>query len=71
MDDLTLTYLRSGEHYERGVFVRCAPGQDSHGMVEWAHDMAQDIMRSHKPAVPEDRLEEVRRYVRKRQTLER
>jgi trimethylamine--corrinoid protein Co-methyltransferase len=66
MDDLTLKYLRSGEHYDGGLFVRCAPAQDAQGMVEWAHDMAQDIVRSHKPAVPEDRLEEVRRYVKKR-----
>jgi trimethylamine--corrinoid protein Co-methyltransferase len=66
MDDLTLKYLRLEEHYERGSFVRCAPAQDRQGMVEWAHDMVQNIIRSHQPAVPEDRLEEVRRYVRKR-----
>lgn len=63
MDPLTLKYLRSDEHFFAPCFEQCAGTRDEKTMAERAHERAEDLMATHKPAVPEDRLEEVRRYV--------
>ena len=64
-DTLTLKYLRSEEHFYASSFEQCAGTQDVKTMAERAHGRAQQLINSHTPAVPEDRLEEVHRYVRK------
>ncbi len=63
MDDLTLKYMRSGEHYEGDLIPVFAPGEDDKSAQERAHERAEEIIASHKPAVPEDRVKELRRYV--------
>ena len=62
-DDLTLKYLRSDEHAYPPCFEQCAGTRDEKGMVDRAREMAEDLIASHQPAVPGDRLEEVHRYV--------
>jgi trimethylamine--corrinoid protein Co-methyltransferase len=62
-DPLTLKYLRTNEHFYASCYERCAGGQDLKGMAQRAHERAEDLMASHTPAVPEARVEEVRRYV--------
>ena len=64
-DDLTLKYLRSDEHFYASSFEQCAGTKDVKTMAERAHERAEDLIASHKPAVPENRLEDVRRYVEK------
>lgn len=63
MDDLTLKYMRSGEHYEGSLIPVFAPGKDDEPALDRVHARVEDIIASHKPAVPEDRLAELRRYV--------
>jgi len=63
MDPLTLKYLRSDEHFFAPCFELCAGTEDKATMAERAHERAEDLIASHQPAVPEDRLEEVHRYV--------
>lgn len=62
-DDLTLKYLRSGEHTYPPSFEQCAGTRDEKNMTNRARERAEDLIASHKPTVPEDRLEEVHRYV--------
>jgi trimethylamine--corrinoid protein Co-methyltransferase len=62
-DPLTLKYLRSDEHFFPSSYERCAGGQDVKTMAQRAHERAEDLIANHKPAVPQDRLQEVRRYV--------
>jgi len=62
-DPLTLKYLRSDEHFFPPSMERCAGGADVKTMAERAQERAEDLIASHKPAVPGDRLDEVRRYV--------
>jgi trimethylamine--corrinoid protein Co-methyltransferase len=62
-DPLTLKYLRSDEHVFASCLERCAGGQDVKTMVQRAHERAEDLIASHVPAVPQDRVEQVRRYV--------
>ena len=64
-DDLTLKYLRSDEHFYATCFEQCAGTRDSKIMAERAREKAEDLMTEHKPAVPENRLDDVRRYVEK------
>ena len=63
MDPLTLRYLRSDEHFYAPCFEQCVGTRDEKTMAQRAHERAEDLMASHEPAVPEDRLEEVHRYV--------
>ena len=63
MDPLTLRYLRSDEHFYAGCFEQCAGTKDEKTMAQRAHERAEELIASHKPAVPENRLEEVHRYV--------
>ncbi len=62
-DRLTLKYLRSDEHFYAPCFEQCAPARDKQTMAERAHERAEDLIASHEPAVPQDRLDDVRRYV--------
>jgi len=62
-DELTLRYLRSGEHYEDSLIPVFAPGTDDKSALERVHERAEEIIASHKPAVPQQRVEELRRYV--------
>jgi len=62
-DALTLKYLRTAEHFYASCYERCAGGQDVKSMAERAHEKAEALIASHKPAVPEERVEEVHRYV--------
>ena len=62
-DSLTLQYLRSGEHFYAPCFEQCVGTQDKETMAQRAYERAEDLIASHEPAVPGDRLEEVHRYV--------
>ena len=62
-DPLTLKYLRSGEHFLASCFDLCVSARDEKTMAERAHERAEELIASHTPAVPEDRLDEVHRYV--------
>ena len=64
-DPLTLKHLRAGEHFFPASFEVCPGTQDTSTMAARAHERAEDLIASHRPAVPEDRLEEVRKYVEK------
>ena len=63
MDDLTLKYMRSGEHYVGDLIPVFAPGKDDEPALDRVHARVENIIASHKPAVPEDRVAELRRYV--------
>ena len=62
-DPLTLKYLRSDEHFYAPCFEMCPGTKDVKTMEQRAQERAEDLIRTHKPAVPPDRLEQVRRYV--------
>ena len=64
-DPLTLKYLRSGEHFFPPSFEVCPGTADVSTMAARAHERAEDLIASHCPAVPEDRLEDVQKYVAK------
>lgn len=55
----TLTHLRTGEHYYGGMFVR--EGESDRTMRKRAHECVQNIVRTHRPNVPEKRKEALRR----------
>ena len=62
-EQLTLDNLRSGEHDFAPTFEVCEGTRDRTTMAEHAHERAEQLMAPHQPAVPADRLEQVRRYV--------
>ena len=62
-DPLTLKYLRSDEHFYASSFEQCAGTRDKKTMAEGAQERAEELIASHKPDVPEERLEEVRKYI--------
>ena len=62
-DSLTLQYLRSDEHFHASSFEQCVGARDEKTMAQRAHERAEELMASHEPAVPGDRLDEVHRYV--------
>jgi trimethylamine--corrinoid protein Co-methyltransferase len=62
-DELTLKYLRSDEHFFASSFEQCAGAADLTTMVERAQQRAEQLMATHRPAVPAERLAEVARYV--------
>lgn len=64
-DALTLKYLRSNEHFYASCFEQCAGTRDIKTMAERAYERAENLMSHHEPDVPENRLEDVRRYVEK------
>jgi trimethylamine--corrinoid protein Co-methyltransferase len=66
-DDLTLKYMRSGEHYEGRLLLPFAPGKDTQLALDRAHARVEEIIASHKPAVPEDRVAELNRYVEEKE----
>jgi len=63
MDPLTLKYLRSDEHFYAPCFEMCPGTEDKKTMEERAYERVEELFNSHQPAVPEDRVEEVHRYV--------
>ncbi len=67
-DSLTLRYLRSDEHFYASSFEQCVGTRDEKTMAQRARERAEELMASHKPAVPQDRLEEVRKYVERELT---
>jgi trimethylamine:corrinoid methyltransferase-like protein len=62
-DKLTLKYLRSDEHFFAGCFEQCAATRDEKNMAQRGWERAEELIASHQPAVPQDRLDEVHRYV--------
>jgi trimethylamine---corrinoid protein Co-methyltransferase len=62
-DESTVRWLRSGEHFQTPDFVYCQSGMDEGTLLENLHERAEQMIREHRPAVPEDRLERVRRYL--------
>ncbi len=67
MDDLTLKHMRTDEHYESDLLPVFAPGKDDDLALDLAHARAEDLIASHTPQVPDDRLAELRRYVEERE----
>ncbi len=65
-DDLTLKYLRSDEHFSGNLYVRPTSNKETQTMLKRAHERVEELIQHHKPKVPEDRLEEVERYISKR-----
>lgn len=64
MDEHTLRWMRTGEHYHSDLVNREGPrGAD---MVTRAHDKVQRLLSSHQPTVPADVVEEINRYVAER-----
>ena len=60
---LTLKHLRTDENFYASSYEVCAGGGDVKTMLDRAHERAEDLIASHKPAVNETRVDEVRRYV--------
>lgn len=65
-DDLTLKYLKTGEHYISDLVEIYAPGWDKKTMIDKVHEQVEEIIATHKPKVNEARLEKVREYIQKR-----
>ena len=64
-DDLTLKYLHSDEHFSGNLYVRPTAAKETQTMLERAHERVEELIQHHKPKVPEDRLEEVEKYISK------
>lgn len=64
-DDLTLKYLRSDEHFSGNLYVRPTSNKETQTMLKRAHERVEELIQHHKPKVPEDRLEEVEKYISK------
>jgi trimethylamine--corrinoid protein Co-methyltransferase len=64
-DPTTLELLRSAEHFAHPDFVACRGGGDQTTLLENLHARAEQLIAEHRPAVPEDRLERVREYLRR------
>ncbi|MAE61669.1 MAG: hypothetical protein CMJ49_09975 [Planctomycetaceae bacterium] len=62
-DPLTLRYMHSDEHFFSPCLEVCAAGQDQSTMTDRATRRAEDLIATHEPTVPQDRVDEVRRYV--------
>jgi trimethylamine:corrinoid methyltransferase-like protein len=62
-DRLTLDYLRSDEHFCPSSFEQCAGTRDEKTMAQRACERAEELIATHQPEVPQDRLEDVQRYV--------
>ena len=62
-DDLTIKYLRTGEHYLPEFCEVYRPGWDKVTMMEKVHKRVEEIIASHKPEVNQDRIELVNNYV--------
>lgn len=61
-DPTTLRFLRSGEHFYAGSFETSGAPGAARSMVENLHARVERILARHKPAVPEARVEALRRY---------
>lgn len=65
-DALTLKYLCSDEHFSGNLYDRSTPNEKKvQTMLERAHERVEELIQHHKPKVPEDRLEELERYISK------
>jgi trimethylamine--corrinoid protein Co-methyltransferase len=62
-DPNTLRFLRSGEHFYTGSFETSGSPESARSMYENLHARVEQILAHHKPAVPEARVEALRRYV--------
>jgi len=62
-EEATLELLRTEEHFFPPSYERCVGGEDRETMAQRAHERAEELIHSHSPAVPQDRLEEVRKYI--------
>ena len=67
MDEHTLRWMRSGEHYYSDLVNR--QGAQGADMVERAHEKVQRTLQEHQAEVPDDVVEEIQRYVSKRSRL--
>jgi trimethylamine--corrinoid protein Co-methyltransferase len=62
--DETLAQLRTGEHYYGGSFGRGGPDHFTKPMLQNAHERVQEILQTHRPAVPDKTKEELARVAR-------
>jgi trimethylamine:corrinoid methyltransferase-like protein len=61
-DPNTLRFLRAGEHFYTGSFETSGAADPARSMLENLHARAEQILARHKPAIPEGRVEALRRY---------
>ena len=69
-DPFTIKMLRAGEFYTRGSFDRLgerSANEPTDAMLAHAHARAEELIASHRPAVPEKIVEEIGRWSRRRQ----
>ena len=64
-EDMTRKLMRSGEFFSGGVMNLTGEDNDEDSMMFKAHARAQEIVETHKTAVPEHTVEEIRRFIRK------
>ena len=68
-EPLTLRNLRSGEFYTGGCFDRLgerSPDDGGQSMLARAHARAEELIATHRPAVPEATVVEIERWARRR-----
>lgn len=61
MDDLTIQLLHSREHFHTGHFERSGSAEKS--MYATLHERAVELVRRHKPDIPEAKTEALKKYV--------
>ena len=63
MDELTSKLLRSGEYYFGGSFDHPVKAGEEVGWHKKANDRVEQILATHKPAVPDSVRQEIEKYV--------
>ncbi len=63
MDDHTLRWLRSGEHFYEGSFERSGSTDTKRCVKENLHARILEILNEHTPAIPDHKLEALQAYV--------
>ena len=69
-DPLTIKMLRSGEFFTDGCFDRLgeqSPNDPKDSMLVRTHEKVEQLLSTHKPAVPEKTVDEIHRWARKKE----
>jgi trimethylamine:corrinoid methyltransferase-like protein len=64
-DTMTLELLRTDEHFYAPQSVRAAAGQDSITFADSLHEKAEELINTHKPVVPEYKLNKALEFLRR------
>lgn len=66
VDDSTLNLLRTPEHFLSSNFVADTPGRKhKKTLVENLHERVEELIESHKPSVPQERLSNALAFLEK------